>query len=83
MVIQIIESSREKTKKIIEAVKLSLMKKKSVADRAITYHVLAKEYGWTIDEIDNSPAVEVTEVLIVRDVIAKFKPPKKKVKRKR
>ncbi len=52
-----------KTKKIIEAVKLQK------GDRAITYHVIASEYKWTIEQIEDADALKLKEMMLVMQTI--------------
>ena len=62
--------------------KIQIKTDKKIGDRALTYHTLAKEYGWTIREIDRSPAVKTSEMLIARNAYMETspKPSRKKPK---
>lgn len=48
--------------------RISGIKSQKSADRAITYYLLAKEFGWTIKQIDESPVDKILELIEVHNL---------------
>ena len=55
------------TKKIIKAVK----SRGRIGDRAINDYTLAKELGWTFDDIDNADPKRLNELFVVMNTLEK------------
>ena len=53
------------------------IKSEKTRDRALMYHAFASAYGWTIDEIDNSPVDILNELSVVLKTLNEKKPKKK------
>lgn len=48
-------------------------KSKGVGDRAITNNNIAEAYGWTIYDIEDAPAKELSEMLVARKAISDYR----------
>lgn len=57
-------------------------KGKGKGDRALTNNSIAEAYGWTIYEIEDAPAKELSEMLVARKAISDYQKTKPKPKSK-